>query len=241
MIQELQSFWACFSRNQILEEVIFLENSNLPILEANAGYPKSVSDVAKLEEEFATRGKPGILVLPDDSNLELAASNAQFQVYSSFVLLEVQPEANDVIVEQVSWSQASSLAKVWCLQNSALPWQELVAKEIIRAMQKNPNLMAFLAFENHQPTGMMIALLAHKIAPVLMPDVHLAGGIADGLFALESGFSGWLAGETRAIQALTHRLSSDFKHAVVAVPLEDFSRFPQARELARLGVWLKTG
>jgi hypothetical protein len=213
LIQDLQAFWACFARNQRLEEVEFLENSNLPILEANAGYPCSVADVVKLEQEFLNHGKPGILILPEDSNLELAASNAQFLPYSSLVVLEVKPTANGLIVEQVSWSQASTLAKVWCVQHSALEWQELVAKEIARAMQQNPNLTAYLAFENHQPTGMMIAL--------------------------EPGFSGWLAGETRALQALTQRLSSDFEQAIVAVPLEDFSRFPEAREIERLSVWLK--
>ncbi len=218
---------------------MFLENSNLPIFEVNAGFPNSVSDIAKLEQMFVMRGKPGILVLPNDEELELAASNAQFLPSSSLVLLEVQFEKSDVIVEQVSWSQGSILAKVWCLKNSALEWQDLVAQEIVRAMQRNPNLTAYLAFENHQPTGMMIALLAHKIAPVLMPDVHLAGGIADGLFALEPGFSGWLAGETKALQALTQRLFSDFGRAIVVVPLEELSCFPAAREIERLSVWLK--
>jgi hypothetical protein len=195
------------------EEVILLENSSLPIFEVNAGYPNSVSDVANLEQGFLARGKSGILVLSGDANLELAASNAQFLPYSSLVLLEVQSEANDLVVEQVSWSQASNLARVWCLQNSALNWQDLVAKEIASAMQQNPNLIAYLAFENHEPVGMMIAL--------------------------EPGFTAWLAGERKALQALTHRLSSDFEHAVVAVPLEDISSFPQAREVERLSVWLK--
>jgi hypothetical protein len=195
------------------EEVILLENSSLPIFEVNAGYPNSVSDVANLEQGFLARGKSGILVLSGDANLELAASNAQFLPYSSLVLLEVQSEANDLVVEQVSWSQASNLARVWCLQNSALDWQDLVAKEIASAMQQNPNLIAYLAFENHEPVGMMIAL--------------------------EPGFTAWLAGERKALQALTHRLSSDFEHAVVAVPLEDISSFPQAREIERLSVWVK--
>jgi hypothetical protein len=195
------------------EEVILLENSSLPIFEVNAGYPNSVSDVANLEQGFLARGKSGILVLSGDANLELAASNAQFLPYSSLVLLEVQSEANDLVVEQVSWSQASNLARVWCLQNSALDWQDLVAKEIASAMQQNPNLIAYLAFENHEPVGMMIAL--------------------------EPGFTAWLAGERKELQALTHRLSSDFEHAVVAVPLENISSFPQAREIERLSVWLK--
>jgi hypothetical protein len=142
------------------------------------------------------------------------------------VLLEVQSEANDLIVEQVSWTQASTLARVWCSQHQALDWQDFVAQEIARAMQQNPNLTAYLAFDNHEPVGMMIALLAHKIAP-------------DGLFALEPGFAGWVAGETKALQALTQRLESDFRHAVVAVSLEQISFFPKAREIGRLSVWVK--
>ncbi len=193
---------------------MFLENLNLPILEVNAGFPNSVSEVIKLEQEFAIRGKTGILVLPEDANLELATSNAQFLPHSSLVVLEVKPTPNDLVVEQVSWTQASTLAKVWCLKHSALDWQELVGKEIANAMQKNPNLTAYLAFEGHEPIGMMIAL--------------------------EPGFTGWLAGETKALQALTHRLVCDFKHPVVAVSLEDFSRFPEAREIERFSVWLKT-
>ncbi len=198
----------------MFEEVKFLENSNLPILEVNAGYPSSVSDIEKLEQEFLARGKPGILVLRDNSNLELAASNAQFLPYSSVVLLEPQSEINELIVEQVSWTQASTLAKVWCSQHSALEWQDLIAKEIARAMQKFPKLLAYLAFENHQPMGMMIVL--------------------------EPGFTGWLAGETKALQALTHRLFSDFEQAILAVPPEQASLFPGAREVERLSVWLKT-
>ena len=192
---------------------MFLENSNLPILEANAGYLKSVSDVAKLEQEFAAYGKTGILVLPDDENLELAASNTQFLPYSSLVLLAVRSEANDLIVEQVSWSQASTLARVWCLENVALEWQELVAKEIASAMQQNPNLTAYLAFDNHEPVGMMVVL--------------------------ELGFTGWLAGDTKALQALMQRLESDFQQAVVAVPLEQQSYLPKAREIERFSVWVK--
>jgi hypothetical protein len=192
---------------------MFLENPNLPILEVNAGFPNSVSDIAKLEQVFLRRGKSGILILPDDPNLKLAASNAQFVPYSSLVLLEVQSEMSDLIVEQVSWTQASTLAKVWCLQHAALAWEEMVAREIVRAMQKFPILTAYLAFEDHEPTGMMLAL--------------------------ETGFSGWLAGEMKALQALTNRLSSDFEQAIVAVSLEQISFFSEAREIERLSVWLK--
>jgi hypothetical protein len=186
----------------------------LPILEVNAGYPLEVMDILNLEHAFNDRGKPGILILPDDPKLELASSNAQFQPYSSLCLLEVKSEANDLIVEQVSWSQASTLARVWCWQHQALNWQEFVTKEIARAMQQTSSLIAYLAFENHQPTGMMLAL--------------------------EPGFTGWLAGESRALQALTQRLSSDFADAIVAVPLEQQSYFPNALEIERLSVWVKT-
>ena len=203
-----------------------LENPSLPILEVNAGYPNSVADILNLEQEFLARGKPGILILPDAPNLELAASNAQFQVFSSLVLLEVKPVASDVIVEQVSWTQALTLARVWCLQHQALDWQEFVAKEITRALQKNPNLTAYLAFENHQAIGMLIALLAHKTAP-------------DGLFALESGFAGWIAGESRAFQALSNRLLSDFENAIISVPLEQSKQFEHTRVTDSYSVWVK--
>ena len=203
-----------------------LENPSLPILEVNAGYPNSVADILNLEQEFLARGKPGILILPDAPNLELAASNAQFQVFSSLVLLEVKPVASDVIVEQVSWTQALTLARVWCLQHQALDWQEFVAKEITRALQKNPNLTAYLAFENHQAIGMLIALLAHKTAP-------------DGLFALESGFAGWVAGESRAFQALSNRLLSDFENAIISVPLEQSKQFEHTRVTDSYSVWVK--
>ena len=203
-----------------------LENPSLPILEVNAGYPNSVADILNLEQEFLARGKPGILILPDAPNLELAASNAQFQVFSSLVLLEVKPVASDVIVEQVSWTQALTLARVWCLQHQALDWQEFVAKEITRALQKNPSLTAYLAFESHQAIGMLIALLAHKTAP-------------DGLFALESGFAGWIAGESRAFQALSHRLLSDFENAIISVPLEQSKQFEHTRVTDSYSVWVK--
>ena len=203
-----------------------LENPSLPILEVNAGYPNSVADILNLEQEFLARGKPGILILPDAPNLELAASNAQFQVFSSLVLLEVKPVASDVIVEQVSWTQALTLARVWCLQHQALDWQEFVAKEIARAFQKTPNLTAYLAFENHQAIGMLIALLAHKTAP-------------DGLFALESGFAGWIAGESRAFQALSNRLLSDFENAIISVPLEQSKQFEHTRVTDSYSVWVK--
>ena len=188
-----------------------LENPNLPILEVNAGYPLTVGDVLNLEHHFSARGKPGILVLPDDAKLELAASNAQFQPFSSLMLLEVKSEANEVIVEQVSWSQASALARVWCLQHNALDWQDWVAKEIARAVQQSLSLTAYLVFENHQVAGMMIA--------------H------------ETGFAAWLAGETRAIEALAHRLSIDFEPGILAVP---FEVFPHAKLLDRYSIWLKT-
>ena len=215
-----------------------LENPSLPILEVNAGYPNSVADILNLEQEFLARGKPGILILPDAPNLELAASNAQFQVFSSLVLLEVKPVASDVIVEQVSWTQALTLARVWCLQHQALDWQEFVAKEITRALQKNPNLTAYLAFENHQAIGMLIALLAHKTAPLDHKRAP-SGMVADGLFALESGFAGWIAGESRAFQALSNRLLSDFENAIISVPLEQSKQFEHTRVTDSYSVWVK--
>jgi hypothetical protein len=210
LTKNLQAFWACFAQTQVLEEVVFLENSSLPILEVNAGYPSSVLDIAKLEQEFMAHGKSGVLILPDDAKLELAASNAQFLPYSSLVLLEMQSETNDLIVEQVSWTQALTLAKVWCVQHSALDWQDFVAKEITRAMRQNPNLMAYLAFENHEPKGMMIVL--------------------------EPGFAGWIAGETKALQALSKRLMSDFGRAIVAMQPDIFLR---VSVLERYSVWVK--
>jgi hypothetical protein len=185
----------------------------LPILEVNAGYPNSVADISNLEQEFLARGKPGILILPNNPNLELAANNAQFQAISSLVLLEVQAEINEIIVEQVSWTQAETLARVWCMFYQALDWQDFIAKEIARALQQHPSLSAYLAFENHQVVGMMIAL--------------------------ETGFSGWLAGETRVLEAFANRLASDFENTLLSASLEQSKDFANTRMTDTYSVWVK--
>jgi hypothetical protein len=66
--------------------------------------------------------------------------------------------------------------------------REKVKKESKTSSQKISNLRPW----NSETTTTMknklsaftLIFLAHKTAPVLIPGVHLAGGIADGLFAL---------------------------------------------------------
>jgi hypothetical protein len=89
----LERYWQAFSSDHSqISDAVVLENRHLPILEVNAGYPNAPGQILEIKRFYAARGRPACLVLPEGSNLELEASNAQFVPHAGFAVFECEPE-----------------------------------------------------------------------------------------------------------------------------------------------------
>ena len=216
----LERYWQAFSSDQHeISGAIVLENRHLPILEVNAGFPNAPGQIQEIKRFYATQGRPAVLILPEGSSLELEASNAQFVPNGGFVVRECEPGLEPdwnllLVVEQVSWGAARSLAQTWCNQVGARGWEVSVSGEIARVMPSNPGILAYLAFEKDSVIGMGIALEG---------SVH------------------WLAGEMRAKNAIIKRAAFDLSIPVrFCVPLEIDSEFSTVPQLERYVVWTET-
>jgi hypothetical protein len=195
------AYWELFAHQTFeADGLVWLQNSNLPILEVNAGYG---SNLSLLEQHCQTLERPCLLVsatLP---------SNAEVQ--HRLTLLEWRGTANNVYIEQVPWTRASLLAQAWCEQHHAQPWQALVALELARVLQKTPDLCAYLALESDKPIGMLLAMPKngwwHDGTPPNWFSPQPQGAAC-----------GWWAGERQTAEALFARASADFGGLEVAVP-----------------------
>jgi hypothetical protein len=212
-----ERYWQAFSSDYSqISGAVVLENRHLPILEVNAGYPNAPGQILAIKQQYAARGRPACLILPEGSSLELEASNAQFVPLAGFAVLECEPELEPdwtkvPLVEQVSWGAARSLAKTWCDQVGARGWEFSISSEIARIMPNTPNMLAYLALEKDSLIGMG--------------------------FALE-GMVFWLAGETQAKTAIIKRAAFDTGMALrFGVPLEQLSDFLTMFQAGRYVIW----
>jgi hypothetical protein len=144
---------------------LVLENRNLPFLEANAAYPTSGDQIPALEAWFAARGRAGVLILPENSYLEIPANNAGFESHSSLNVLEIIGDATlepQVWVEQVPWSLGRAVGEIIAVSRGANAWAELISTEVARVMQDSSSLepdssvTAYLAYHGDQPVGALL-------------------------------------------------------------------------------------
>ncbi len=215
----LESFWSRFALERHgVEGATALENRNLPFLEVNAGYPTRADQVPALEGWFASRGRPGVLILPENTGLEVAANNAGFEGFGALSLLQIVGDAGfepQVWVEQVPWSLGRAVGEIVAVSRGANAWAELISTEVARVVQSNSDATAYLAYRGDQPVGAM----------------------------LEAGGSGLLWGATSAgaALALANRAALDaggkLEINVQGAELEDFAG---GRLLGRFSVWVKT-
>lgn len=216
----LERYWRAFSSdfNEVSGATV-LENRGLPILEVNAGYPTMPGQILEIKRFYAARGRPAVLILPEGSNLELEASNAQFLPRAGFAVLPCEPEFEPdwhlwPTVEQVSWGAARALAQTWCESVGARGWEASISNETARVMPKNPSILAYTALESDRVIGMGFAL--------------------DGLLH-------WLAGNAKTKTAIIKRAAFDSGNPVqFSVSLEQVPQFPLMRELERHVIWAET-
>ncbi len=138
-----------------------LENRNLPFLEVNAAYPTSSHQIPALEAWFAARGRSGVLILPEDSHLEIVVNNSGFESHSSLSVLEITGDAAlepQVWVEQVPWSLGRAVGEIIAVSKGANVWAELISTEVARVMQMNPSVTAYLAYHGDQPVGALLRI-----------------------------------------------------------------------------------
>ncbi len=217
---ELERYWRAFSSNfNRVSGASVLENRGLPILEVNAGYPTIPGQILEIKRFYAARGRPACLILPEGSNLELEASNAQFVPHAGFAVLACEPELEPdwnlwPTVEQVSWGAARALAQTWCESVGSGGWEVSTSNEIARVMPVNSNVLAYTALEADHVIGMGFAL---------------------------DGVMHWLAGDAKTKTAIIKRAAFDAGNPVqFSVSLEQIPQFPLMREFKRCVIWTET-
>jgi hypothetical protein len=216
---DLELYWRAFSSNHSeVAGALVLENRRLPILEVNAGYPMP-GQILEIKRIYAARGRPACLIMPEGSSLELEASNAQFVPHTGFVVLEAETKLEPdwsilPTVEQVSWGAARALAQTWCESVGARDWERSVSSELTRLMPSNPNILAYMVFEEDRVIGTGLAL---------------------------EGAVHWLAGDARAKTAIVKRAAFDSGSQVrFSVPLEQVPHFTSMRQLERYVIWTES-
>lgn len=220
-LERIASFWSRFALERgSMDGATVLENRNLPFLEVNAGYPTRPEHVSGLESWFAARGRPGVLIVPEGSNLEITVSNAQFEPFGSFCTPEWEPRLTpdwSVLpfeIEQVGWNMARDCAQIWGMRHQAFAWVESMANEIARVMQVEPKMAAYLAYQDEQVIGMALALDDEVYLHSADPEV------------------------TRTI---VKRVAFDLERPVrISVRVEELRRWPSMREYERFSVWVKS-
>ncbi len=199
----LEGFWSLFA-TQTLEfgGLTLLQNPNLPLLEVNCAYGQLETSLKMLPDAW------------QPPRLWLSSETAQGLLQYKGLMLEwgTGYPAN-MIIEQVAWTQAPVLARVWCQQHQALEWQDSVANEIARVMQQYPELCAYLAYEADAPTGMLLAMPKtgwwHNGTPKQWFSSQLQGAV-----------SAWWAGKNQIAKALFARAKADFGGLEVSVPTD---------------------
>lgn len=216
-------FWSRFAHEKFeVEGATVLENRNLPFLEVNAGYPTRPEHVPALDAWFASRGRPGVLIVPEGSGLKIPVSNARFEGFGSFSVLEIVGDASltpQVWVEQVPWSLGRAVGEIIAVSRGANVWAELISTEVARVMQVDSGVTAYLAYHADQPVGTLLEA-------------------AGSSFVWGVTGAGASAG---AAQSLVNRAALDaggrLEIAVQDAKLEDFVG---PRVLGRYDVWVKS-
>ncbi len=167
------------------------------MLEVNALYGDSA-----LEQPILIR--PSRL---DDSQLE------GYDLVGTLIALEFKAVeiTSSLWVEQVAWTQAAQLARVWCEHNDASDWQTFVARSLARSLQAHPDLLAYIAYQSKAEVSMMV--------------------ISSG------GCCGWWAGTDDVARALFARGASDLGQLEVTVPIERRSVF-EGTQTARFEIFI---
>ncbi|MFN3265671.1 MAG: hypothetical protein ACK41E_02420 [Deinococcales bacterium] len=174
----------------------------MPALEVNAGYG---TDLTVLKVCTARLGRPCLLLTANPAS--------GWQILSELTKLEWLPKftESDIQIEQVSWLQAQTLARVWCEQHQALDWQHFVAPELARVLQKTPEMSAYIAYLEHNPVGMML---------VMPNNAWCCDKNTQETFSnlLPFAVSGWWAGSRQVAHTLFNRAATDYGKLEVIVP-----------------------
>ncbi len=121
----------------------------------------------------------------------------------------------EVWVEQVPWSRADTLARVWCSAVGAYGWEETLARDLAQTMQVQPDLLAYLAFEGDAATGMMLVSSSER-------------------------FSGLWAGTRAATDALLQRGRLEFSGFAVSANPSQLDAVPTSSVVGELEVWVSS-
>ena len=136
-----------------------------------------------------------------------------YDLAGTLVALEFHdaPFTSSIWVEQVAWTQAPQLARVWCDLNDASDWLALVARELAHGLESHADLLAYLAYLGDDAVGMMVAS--------------------------SDGIGGLWAGADDAARALFARGANDLGRLEITVPLERSFIWHTHSETARFHVF----
>ncbi len=150
------AYWSSLSQHKLGTDsrVLALCNSDLPVVEVNAGYPESLDDVFLIEDFFNRLGRPLWLMLPEDSEIELGSLGYTNQGQIQEIFVQTHASVPEILVEHVPWSEASLIAKIICDSNTMPDWSGHVAFVLAKCLQKN--FSGFVAYKNNLPVGALV-------------------------------------------------------------------------------------
>lgn len=139
-----------------------LLNPNAPVILANALWYPDAENISELAPFYAEQGVRGSCFLDTardpDLFITLALTNANFSRTAQYALLPVQAgQDSSLPVEQVSWTQARTLAEVIAQHDELDEYAVVTGQTLALAMQLEPALSAYVAYDEI-PVGAMFVL-----------------------------------------------------------------------------------
>ena len=156
------NFWRLLAESYTpLDSSKALVNTAAPIVLSNAlWYPKpeSIAEVRDFYSEQSVSASCFLSAELDDGLFQtLALSNASFSRTAQYGFVSVIAENPSVLnVEQVSWAQTRTLGEVIAEKYTLSPYAVAVGQSLALALQLEPTLTAFVAYDG-KPVGAMVA------------------------------------------------------------------------------------
>jgi hypothetical protein len=157
------AFWRLLAESYVpLGQGRALVNTAAPFIFSNALWYPEAESVAELRDFCREQGisaSCALSVALDDGLFgTLALTNAGFSRTAQYDLTPIREAAAGAAdVEQVSWTQARALGEVIAAAYELNPYAVAVGQSLALAMQLEPKLAAFVAYEG-RPVGAMVTL-----------------------------------------------------------------------------------
>jgi GNAT superfamily N-acetyltransferase len=172
----------------------YLLQTGFPLLLANTAFGYQALDRVALEELFASHGAPAAFTLSQTlhetahETVDAELQSLGYRPENTFSLCRFVgglDESRKARVEQVPWSQAWNLARVFAVAYQGPQWRYPLAQALGKLLQK-PGSLAYLAYQDTKEVGMAVVHEDITTLAAVLPD-YQGQGIGQALLGRAQG------------------------------------------------------